>query len=116
MVQKHLSAHLLDYLDGYCKRQSKDCPLSACVDDQECQSSRLSLELVANRDSDPEFASFRRSVRDLRCQQCTLILILQAIQRNVPSRFQREWMDKPMIDLDGRTPRQCLDARRIRCS
>jgi hypothetical protein len=110
MITSHLSAHLLDYLDDYCRRQSANCPLGACVNEQECQSSRLSLALVADRETDPEFGQFRRSVRDVRCGQCTLILILQAIHRNVPAHLQADWLRKPQYDLGGRTPKQCLDS------
>jgi hypothetical protein len=109
MIRLHLSNHLLDYLDDFCSRQAPTCALGACVNEKDCQSSRLSMTLIADRDVDPEFGRFRRSIRDVRCHQCTMILILQTIQRNVPANRQEAWMNEPLIDLGGRTPRQCLD-------
>ena len=109
-MTKHLSPHLLDYLDDYCKRHTLNCPLGVCVGDEERQPSPLRLTLIADRDGDPEFGQLRRSLRDGRCHQCTLILILQAIHRNVPAKSHQEWLNKPLIDLHGRTPRQCIES------
>ena len=63
MIRVHLSNHLLNYLDDFCSRQGPTCALGACVNEKDCQSSRLSMTLIADRDDDPEFGRFRLDSR-----------------------------------------------------
>jgi hypothetical protein len=45
-----------------------------------------------------------------RCQRCTLLLLLHAIAELVPAPGVPDWLAQPSGDLDGRTPRECIDA------
>jgi hypothetical protein len=44
------------------------------------------------------------------CEQCGLLLLLHGIAANVAAAEIPDWLDLPNYDLDGRTPRACIDA------
>jgi hypothetical protein len=109
MAELILSEHLLDYLDDYCARRAGDCPVKCCDGTSDCRADRMSLTLIAPREADPGFVELRRSVRDLECRQCSLLLVLRAVDRTVPREKQAAWLDRPSFDLRGATPRAALE-------
>lgn len=105
MVDTQLSGSLIQYLDDLCQRRASECPLGACVTEPESLPKRCELTIV----SAPVEGA--KTTRDVRCQQCTLLITLQSIDRNVPGTpSQREWLNRPLRELGDRTPRECLDA------
>ena len=44
------------------------------------------------------------------CGQCEFLLLVQAIDHLVPVEEQRDWLAQPNMDLDGRSPDECLGA------
>lgn len=95
---------LLDHLEKYCADNAHDCPLGDCLHAPPREFSRMALTIIAEGEGPPQ-----RIVRDTRCQQCTFVLLLQSIQRNVPEPQVQAWLDQPLIDLKGKTPRECLN-------
>lgn len=95
---------LLDHLEQHCEKHADDCSLGSCVRSPELQGRRRVLTLVSDAEAGP-----RRVIRDERCRCCTFVLMLESIQRNVPVDRVRQWLDDPLFDLAGRTPRECLD-------
>ncbi|MEI7687665.1 MAG: hypothetical protein WCL32_21880 [Planctomycetota bacterium] len=104
MPTAHMLRPLLDHLEKHCEKHSPECPLGSTLQAAESHSSRVTLDLVADDDGRP-----RHVVRDVRCQQCTFVLMLQSIQRNVSSKRVQDWLNEPLFDLKGKTPRACLD-------
>ena len=45
-----------------------------------------------------------------RCERCEFLLLIQAIEHLVPVEDQPDWLDQPNVDLDGRSPKECIDA------
>ena len=69
-------------------------------------------EVLASADEgqDPWSRSVRSRLRPLTCRQCTFFLLLQAIEKTVPAEDLLDWMERPNLDLVGRTPRACIEA------
>jgi len=55
-------------------------------------------------------AAYLKRARPRICGRCTQMLLLHAIAGNVPVEEIPAWLDAPNLDLDGRTPRACIDA------
>jgi hypothetical protein len=115
MSELFLSQDLHAYLDGYCARRHADdsCPLKRCSHEGDCQSSRRSLELISTFEGNDGFNRLRQSFRDVECEQCLVVLILQALQRLMPDGSRLGWLDSRNFDLAGRTPRECLEERKF---
>ena len=45
-----------------------------------------------------------------RCERCEFLLLIQAIELLVPVGDQPDWLERPNVDLDGRRPKECIDA------
>jgi hypothetical protein len=45
-----------------------------------------------------------------RCERCEFMLLIQAIEHLVPAEDLPDWLEKPNVDLDGRSPKECIDA------
>ncbi len=45
-----------------------------------------------------------------RCERCEFLLLVQAIEHLVPVEDLPGWLDQPNVDLDGRRPKDCIDA------
>ena len=45
------------------------------------------------------------------CSRCNFILLLQAIDHLVSAEDIADWLKQPNIDLDGRSPAECIEAR-----
>jgi hypothetical protein len=45
-----------------------------------------------------------------RCERCEFLLLIQAIEHLVPVEDQPDWLEQPNVDLDGRGPKECIDA------
>jgi hypothetical protein len=53
---------------------------------------------------------YRGRVQDARCQQCTFLLLLKAVEASLPADEIANWMERPNGDLGWKTPRACIDA------
>ncbi len=104
MTTATLAEPLLQYLEKHCQQHADECSLGGCVRDPQGHPPRIPMTIVD--DCNPP----RRVLRDSRCQSCSLVLTLQAVERNVSREAIHAWLDQPKIDLSGRTPRECLDA------
>jgi hypothetical protein len=45
-----------------------------------------------------------------RCERCEFLLLIQAIEHLIPAEDQRDWLEQPNFDLDGRSPNECIGA------
>jgi hypothetical protein len=54
--------------------------------------------------------AYRGRVQDACCQQCTLLLLLKAVEAAVPTDQIAGWMGRPNGDLSGKTPLACIGA------
>jgi Protein of unknown function (DUF2384) len=45
-----------------------------------------------------------------RCERCEFLLLIQAIEHLVPAEDLRDWLEQPNMDLDGRSPKDWIDA------
>jgi len=43
------------------------------------------------------------------CSRCDFPLLLHAIEDLIPIEDVASWLNEPNLDLDGRSPRQCID-------
>jgi hypothetical protein len=39
-----------------------------------------------------------------RCERCEFMLLIQAVEHLVPAEDLRHWLEKPNVDVDGRSP------------
>jgi hypothetical protein len=52
---------------------------------------------------------WRARLQETRCKQCIFLLLLQAIAKALPAEEVADWMERPNVDLDGKTPLACID-------
>jgi hypothetical protein len=53
---------------------------------------------------------YRARLQETRCKQCIFLLLLKAIEQGIPGEEVAGWMERPNLDLDGKTPLACIDA------
>jgi hypothetical protein len=54
--------------------------------------------------------AFRARLQEARCKQCIFLLLLKAVETGIPGEEIAGWMERPNIDLDGKTPLEAIDA------
>jgi hypothetical protein len=109
MYEFLLSDPLHDYLNRFCDRNFCACSVERCAEGSDCQSESVHFAIGSALDDEHAFDRLRASLRSLECRECSLLLVLDAIDRTVPRERQALWLDAPNLDLRGRTPRECLD-------
>ncbi len=45
-----------------------------------------------------------------RCERCEFLLLIQAIENLVPIEELLDWLEQPNLDLEGRSPKECIEA------
>ena len=45
-----------------------------------------------------------------RCERCEFLLLIKAIEHLIPTEDLPDWLEQPNMDLDGRSPKDCIDA------
>jgi hypothetical protein len=45
-----------------------------------------------------------------RCERCEFLLLIQAIEHLIPAEDLPDWLEQPNLDLDGRSPKDWIDA------
>jgi hypothetical protein len=53
---------------------------------------------------------WRARLQEARCKQCIFLLLLKAIETGIPAEETAGWMERPNLDLGGKTPLAAIDA------
>ena len=96
-----LSEPLADLCDRSCAHCIKEVAGEACS----CAPPEIPAEARS-----PEIQKRWFSLPKPRCERCEFMLLIQAIEHLVPAEDLGAWIEEPNVDLDGRSPKECIDA------
>jgi hypothetical protein len=106
IVQAELPPYLSEIRDAACWRCAEE------LLGEECET-RLSVPQLLQSlraGQKGQVADYLKRKKGRVCGQCALMLLIHAVNANIPAEELPDWLDRPDYDLDGRTPRQCIQA------